>query len=286
MRRIAVLAAISVVMAFASGRSAAKEIDKAESRVEISDDRETTRIINRTFEITEGSPPLLLRREIEHEVRSGFDGPGKVHIDAWRLPRAPKDKPVYTISDKGDDIRWSLFPGLLTIRTAACCDSSGSTTVYNGATGSMLLYANGAFEYEPGYLGAVVHGKSVLLIGVHDEFGGRSPRAFPEFRGGHKLVLVTAADPSTCRNQLVFDLPKPSGTAIYMAAVKWEPMKVGSVTGLNVELRGKEPFAGVLRLELDDGRSVTIPVHESGLDSSHVKMPAGGTVSELSPCVL
>jgi hypothetical protein len=81
---------VAVALAtFASGRIAAKEIEKAESRVEISDDSETTRIVNRTFEITEGHPPLLLRREIEHQVHAGYEGgPGKVRIDAWRLPRA------------------------------------------------------------------------------------------------------------------------------------------------------------------------------------------------------
>jgi hypothetical protein len=148
----------------------------------------------------------------------------------------------------------------------------------------MLVYADG--EGEPGYLGTVVHGTSVLLIGVHDEHGGRRPRAFPKYRDGHNLVLVTAADLSTCRNQLVFDLPMPSRTAIYVSTVKWEPMQMGRVAGLNVDLRGKDPFAGVLRLELSDGRSVTVPVLESGLDSSHVAMPSDGTVSELSPCVL
>jgi hypothetical protein len=271
--------------ALVSGRTAAKEIDKAESRVEVSEDGETTRIINRTFEVTETQPSFLLREEIEHKKEAGMEGgPGKVRIDAWRLPRAPKDKPAYTISDKGDFIRWPLASGLLAIQIAACCDSSGSSTIYNAATGSMLLYANGL--PEPGYVGTIRHGRSELLVGVHDEHGGRRPKAFPKYRDGHNLVLVTAADRSACRNQVVVDLPIPSKTAVSISDVKWEPMKTAWANGLSAQVRGKEPFSGVLRIDLSDGRSVAVPVLESGLDASHVVTPAGGTVSKLSPCVL
>ena len=99
-------------------------------------------------------------------------------------------------------------------------------------------------------------------------------------------MLVTAADLSACRNQVVLDLPIPSKTTVYITDVKWEPMKTAWANGLSVEVRGKEPFSGVLRIDLSDGRSVAVPVLESGLDASHVVTPAGGTVSKLSPCVL
>jgi hypothetical protein len=273
------------IAALASGSTLAKEIEHAESRVEISDDGATTRTINRTFEVTSGPPAPLLRKEIEVEVHAEREaGPGRVRIDAWRLPRTPHDRPVYTVSDRGDEVRWLLYPGLLAIQTAACCDSSDTWTIYTASTGRMLLYANG--DGEPGFLRRIVHGRSVLLIGVIDEHGGRQPRAFPKYRDGHDMVLVTGADSSSCRNQLVFDLPIPPKVAIYLSDVRWETTKAARKTGLNLDLEKKAPFAAPLRIELSDGRTFTVPVVESGLDSSNVMTPPGATVSPLSPCVL
>jgi hypothetical protein len=264
-----------------------KRVEKAESRAEINEAGSAGSIVNRTFEaIVESKEPRLLRKETQRDFDAESEGgPGRVRIDAWHLPRVRGDKPLYTISEEGDDIGWLYYPELLTVRTRACCSSSGSRTVFNARTGKMVVYANGAGEH--GNLVSVARdGEVILLIGVHDDHGGRRPRAFPPHTDGHLPVLVTTADASTCRRQILFDFPTPSKFDTYIQSVTLDQVKAWSVSGLRIVLAHGETLKGVLRIEVSDKRTVSLPVSDDGVDASRVQLPSGVKMATLSPCVL
>jgi hypothetical protein len=279
--------ALAVGFAPAFAAAAGKRVEKAESRVEVAPTGSSGRIVNRTFEaIVEGDSRMLLRKEIQSTFDAEYEqGPGRVRIDAWRLPRSQGDSAIYTISDAGDEIGWLFFPELLAVRIHACCASSGSRTVFNASTGKTLLYANG--EGEKGHLAMVTRGGRVtVLIGVHDDHGGREPRAFPAHRDRHMSLLVTAADPTTCRRQVLFDIPWLSKLDTYVEAVNWDKVKAWRVSGLQVDLAHGEILDGVLKILVSDKRTILLPVIEQGIDASRIVLPTDVKMKELSECVL
>jgi hypothetical protein len=149
----------------------------------------------------------------------------------------------------------------------------------------MLLYANG--EGHQGHLAMVRRQGSVtILIGVHDENGGRRLRAFPAHRDGHMSLLVTAADVAKCRRQLLFDLPTPSRLETYVTSVTWEQVKAWRVSGLQIDLTHGETLDGVLNILISDKRIIQVRVTEEGVDASSIALPTAVKMTDLSECVL
>jgi hypothetical protein len=279
--------ALGVAFASTTAVASGKRIEKAESRAEVTSAGSSGKIVNRTFEaIVEGNVRMLLRKEIQSTFDTEYEqGPGRVRVDAWKLPRTEGQSAIYTILDAGDEIGWLHFPELLTIRIHACCSSSGSRTIFNASTGKMLLYANG--EGDQGHLAMVRRQGSVtILIGVHDENGGRVPRAFPAHRDGHMSLLVTAADTANCRRQLLFDLPTPSRLETYVTSVTWEHVKAWRVSGLQIDLAHGETLDGVLKILISDKRTIQVRVTEEGVDASGIVLPTAVKMTDLSECVL
>ncbi len=289
LHRFVSLSALAFGVAHASTHAVAsgKRIERAESRAEFSPTGSSGKIFNRTFEaITEGNVRMLLRKEIQSAFDTEYDqGPGRVRVDAWKLQRTQGESAIYTILDAGDEVGWQHYPELLKIRIHACCSSSGSRTIFNAYSGKMLLYANG--EGDQGHLAMIRRqGSVILLIGVHDENGGRVPRAFPAHRDGHLSLLVTAADTSKCRRQLLFDLPTPSRVETYVASVTWEQVKAWRVAGLQIDFTHGETLDGVLKILISDNRVIQVRVTEKGMDASSIALPAAVKMTELSECVL
>jgi len=266
----------------------AKQVHKAESSVQISGDGASGRTTNRTFQVISDPADkarLLLQQEIDEPFWDDGPGPGQVRIDAWRLPRSPKSKPVYSISQPGSEVEWWYYPTLLTIRIRACCDSAGSYAVFNTANGKMLAYSN--TRGDPGEsFASVMRDGITMLIGVLDGHSGRRPALFPEPGQGRPL-LVTTADSSSCRRQLLFTFPVgPDRMALYLKSVTWEQPKVGSVSGLRIDLRHQDRLDAVLRIALSDGLTIVLPVSDEGINPSKVAPVAGATMKEISPCKL
>ncbi len=267
----------------------AKQVHKAESRVEVGADGSAGRVTNRTFEVIshpETKQRLLLQKEIQETFQDDEPGGGRVRIDAWRLPRSPGSKPLYSISEPGAEIGWLFYPELLKVRIRACCDSSGSYTIFNAATGKMLVYADGAGD-PAGRLATVTrNGTVMMLIGVLEERGGRRPSILPEHGHGFP-VLVTTADHSSCRRQLLFNLPAPPNRmAVYLRSVTWERNKTGPRSDLQIELGDRDNLDAVLKVVVSDGRTILLPVSDAGVNAAKVVSPVGATMTEVSPCKL
>ncbi len=181
-------------------------VDKAESRAEVSADGSAGHITNRTFEVLRDDNErahFLLRKEVRESFREGFDGgPGRARIDAWRLPRSSGGKLLYSIAEPGDSIGWLSYPELLAVTIGACCASSGSYTVFNAATGKMLVYSNGEGGPSGNLATVKKNGNLTLLIGVHDDHGGRWPPLFSKNSKDMQLLVTTSTpigiNPKTC----------------------------------------------------------------------------------------
>ncbi len=273
-----------------SGPAVARQVYKAESKVEISGDGSAGRIRNRTLEVISHHPEprrrLLLQKEIQQTFQDDEPGHGEVRIDAWQLPRLPNSKPLYSIVEPGDEIGWFIYPLLLKIRIEACCDSSGSYTIFNAATGKMLVYANGGDERVGSLATVSKTGGSILMIGTIDEHGGRRPAIFPKH--GHGIpLLITTADESMCRGQLLFNFPVPSNRmATYLRSVTWEGQKVGRRSDLQIDLGINDKLDATLKVVLSDGRALLLPVRDEGIESGKVVLPNGVTMTAVSPCKL
>ncbi len=270
------------------------QVDKAESRAEVSDDGTSGRIVNRTFQaiLDDGDrAQILLRKEVQTSFRERSEGgPGRVRIDAWRFPRSSGNKPLYSIAERGDSIEWLFYPELLAVTIGACCASSGSYTVFNATTGKMLVYANGEGG-EHGHLAVVKKERDFkFLIGVHDDHGGRWPSLSKDSK--NLQLLVTTADLSGCRQQLFFEVPAPTDPKLkvridtYVTSVIWERHTAGKVSGLALELSGTEALDAALKAVISDGRVLLLPVSDDGIDSSKVTTPAGVKMTKVSPCRL
>jgi hypothetical protein len=172
---------------------------------------------------------------------------------------------------------------LLTTRVEACCDSPGSRAVFNANTGRLLLYANGR---DDGHLAMVFRPGFLLMLGVLDENGGRHPRALPPHQDGHMALLISEADDSNCRRQLVLDLPVPSKVHTAVGSMAWKNLDAQRVDGLRVDLGLKQVLSGTLEIEISDKRRIAIPVGEKGLDAARVVLPPDAKMKIISPCVL
>jgi hypothetical protein len=276
----------SLTVGICPASSVAKHVERAESTVEIDDNGGEGRTVNRTFEaVVEGRTKLLLRKEVVSRFASDdSQGHGRVRIDAWRLPRTRGDKPLYTITDQADEIGWLISGRLLTTRLEACCDSPGSRAVFSANTGRLLLYANGGGG-DDRYLAMVTREGSVLMLGVLDENGGRHPRALPKHEDGRMVLLVSEADDSTCRRQLVLDLPTAPKVYTCVSSVNWKNVNAPRVNGLSVDLAHGQALSGTLEIVISDERRIAIPVGDKGFDSSRVALPPDTRMKVISPCV-
>jgi hypothetical protein len=99
-------------------------------------------------------------------------------------------------------------------------------------------------------------------------------------------LLVSMANASTCRRQVLFDFPTPSRTETYVTSVSWEGVKAWRVSGLQIDLAHRETLKGILRILVSDNRTLALPVSENGIDFSNVALPDGVTVVDHSTCVL
>jgi hypothetical protein len=282
------LVILTAFLGSAAPAALAKHVHKAESTVQINDDGTSGRTTNRTFQVVNDLPGkvrLLLQQEIDEPFQDDEPGPGQVRIDAWRLPRSPKSKPLYSISQPGSEVAWWFYPTLLSIRIRACCDSSGSYAVFNAATGKMLAYSN--TRGNPGEsFASVMRDGITMVIGLLDGHSGRRPALFPEPGQGRPL-LITTADSSSCRQQLLFTFPDGRDKmALYLKSVGWEQPKVGTVSGLRIDLRRQDRLDAILRVVLSDDRTISLPVLDEGISPSKVVPVAGATMKEISPCKL
>lgn len=265
--------------------SGAKHVERAASSVEFDQNGLDGRTINRSFEaVVEDGHRLLLRKEIDQRFAAEYPpGPGSVRIDAWRLPRTRGDKPLYTITDRADEVGWLVHGQLLTTRVEACCESPGSRAVFSAETGRLLLYANGKGD---SHLAMVVREGVMLMFGVLDEHGGRHPRVLPPHQDGHMFLLISEADPSSCRRQLLLDLPARPRFHTWVRSVTWRNVKAQRVDGLSVDLAHGQTLSGTLEIEISDERQITMPVGDKGLDTSRVVLPRDGKMKVISPCIL
>ena len=99
------------------------------------------------------------------------------------------------------------------------------------------------------------------------------------------FLLVSEADLSSCRRQLVLDLPARPQFHTSVSSVAWKRLGAQRVDGLRVDLAHGQVMSGTLEIGISDQRQIAIPVGDNGLDSSRVALPAGGTMKVTSPCV-
>lgn len=265
----------------------AKEIYRAESTVLISDDPYGSRTTNRMFEIIyhpEQKSRLLLQKEIIEGYQDGEPGAGQVRIDAWRLPRSPKTKPVFSITQDGSEIGWFSYPSILTIRIRACCASSGSFAAVSAASGKTLAYANARGDAHESFATVERLGTLNVLIGVIDVHSGRQPAVFPEDRK-KRPVLVTVADGTSCRRQLLFTFPAQA-TGLYMSSVRWDRPKAGKVSDMRIDLAQHDQLEATLRITMSDGQTIVLPVSDEGIVPSKVPPVSGASMMDVSPCRL